>query len=46
LARRYARRSCFSDKLGDADTADLYTGVSRDADKYRWFLEAYLHSKR
>jgi starvation-inducible DNA-binding protein len=35
-----------SDQLGDADTADLFTGVSRDADKYLWFLEAHLQGKR
>ncbi len=28
--------------MGDADTADLFTGVSREADKYLWFLEAHL----
>ena len=28
--------------LGDADTADLYTGISRDIDKRLWFLEAHL----
>jgi starvation-inducible DNA-binding protein len=28
--------------LGDADTADLYTEVSRDIDKRLWFLEAHL----
>jgi len=33
-------------RLGDADSADLFTGVSRDADKYLWFLEAHLHAKR
>ena len=31
-----------SNKLGDADTADLYTGISREADKFLWFLEAHL----
>ena len=29
-----------------ADTADLYTEVSRDVDKYLWFLEAHLQAKR
>ena len=33
-------------RLGDADTADLFTGISRDNDKYLWFLEAHLHAKR
>ena len=31
-----------SDKLGDADTADLFTQISRAVDKYMWFLEAHL----
>jgi starvation-inducible DNA-binding protein len=35
-----------ADKLGDADTADLFTGVSRENDKNLWFLEAHLHAKR
>jgi starvation-inducible DNA-binding protein len=35
-----------ADKLGDADTSDLFTGVSRENDKYLWFLEAHLHAKR
>lgn len=29
-------------KLGDADTADLLTGLSREIDKGLWFLEAHL----
>lgn len=29
-------------KEGDADTADLFTGVSRGLDKALWFLEAHL----
>lgn len=33
-----------SDKLGDANTADLFTGVSRDLDKSLWFLEAHLQA--
>jgi starvation-inducible DNA-binding protein len=32
-------------KLGDADTADLFTGISRELDKYLWFLEAHLQDK-
>ncbi len=31
-----------TDELGDADTADLYTEVSRDIDKRLWFLDAHL----
>jgi starvation-inducible DNA-binding protein len=31
-----------SAKLGDADTSDLFTGVSRETDKNLWFLEAHL----
>ncbi len=32
-------------KLGDADSADLFTGISRDIDKYLWFVEAHLQDK-
>jgi starvation-inducible DNA-binding protein len=35
-----------SARFGDADTADLFTGVSRQIDKDLWFLEAHLHPKR
>jgi len=31
--------------LGDADTADLYTELSREADKYLWFVEAHLQGR-
>jgi len=31
-----------TDGLGDADTADLFTEISRCADKYLYFLEAHL----
>jgi starvation-inducible DNA-binding protein len=30
-----------SGKLGDADTSDLFTAISRDLDKSLWFLEAH-----
>ena len=29
-------------ELRDADTANLFTEVSRDVDKYLWFVEAHL----
>ena len=31
-------------KLDDAATADLLTAISRDVDKYLWFLEAHLQA--
>jgi starvation-inducible DNA-binding protein len=31
---------------GDAGTADLLTGISRDADKHLWLLEAHLQAER
>jgi starvation-inducible DNA-binding protein len=31
-----------SDELGDKDTADIFTEISRGADKYLWFVEAHL----
>jgi starvation-inducible DNA-binding protein len=30
--------------LGDQDTADLFTEVSRAIDKHLWFVEAHLQS--
>src|SRR5579885_2501530 len=29
--------------FGDADTADLFTEISRETDKQLWFVEAHLH---
>lgn len=34
-----------ADAAGDADTADLFTGISREADKNLWFLEAHLQGE-
>lgn len=31
-----------ADKAGDADTADLFTQISRSLDKSLWFVEAHL----
>ena len=52
LADRYAAFGAFvraaidsADEAGDADTADLFTGVSRGIDKSLWFLEAHLQGK-
>ncbi|MDH5272636.1 MAG: DNA starvation/stationary phase protection protein Dps [Gammaproteobacteria bacterium] len=33
-------------KAGDADTSDLFTGISRDADKSLWLIEAHLQADR
>lgn len=52
LAERYAAYGAHvrkgidqTDDLGDADTADLYTEISRAIDKRLWFLEAHLTSR-
>jgi starvation-inducible DNA-binding protein len=49
LSERYAAlarttRSAIdkSDELGDMDSADIFTEVSRGLDKALWFLEAHL----
>lgn len=34
------------DEFGDADTADIYTEISRGVDKWLWMLEAHLVSKK
>ncbi len=33
-----------TDKLGDADTADIFTEISRGIDKSLWFVEAHIQS--
>jgi starvation-inducible DNA-binding protein len=33
-------------KAGDADTSDLFTGISRGIDKSLWFLEAHRQAER
>jgi starvation-inducible DNA-binding protein len=31
-----------ADASGDKDTADLFTGISREIDKHLWFVEAHI----
>ena len=35
-----------ANELGDADTADLFTEVSRGIDKWLWFVEAHIQAER
>ena len=35
-----------ADDLGDADTADLFTGVSRTLDKKLWMVEVHLQGEK
>jgi starvation-inducible DNA-binding protein len=51
LAKRYAQAANSvreaidgTADLGDADTADLFTQISRDLDKSVWFLEAHFRA--
>jgi len=35
-----------ADALGDADTADMFTEISRGIDKWLWFVEAHLQASK
>jgi len=35
-----------ANELGDMDTADLFTEISRGIDKWLWFVEAHLQAER
>ena len=35
-----------ADELGDKDTADIFTEVSRGIDKWLWFVESHLQAER
>ena len=42
-----ARKSIdHADELGDLDTADLFTEISRGIDKWLWFVEAHLQAEQ
>jgi len=43
LAREAIARSA---ALGDADTTDIFTEISRGTDKWLWFVEAHLQAER
>jgi starvation-inducible DNA-binding protein len=45
LATRMRKAIESADGKGDADTADLFTEVSRGLDKALWFLEAHLQEE-
>jgi len=44
-ASRRGKRSAKPTILGDLDTADLFTEISRGIDKWLWFVEAHLQAE-
>jgi len=46
FARSVRKAIADSGKTGDADTSDLFTAISRSADKNLWLLEAHLQADR
>jgi starvation-inducible DNA-binding protein len=45
MGAKTARRAIEqNNELGDLDTADLFTEVSRGIDKWLWFVEAHLQA--
>ena len=43
LAKTTRAAIASADSMGDADTTDLFTQVSRELDKSLWMLESHLH---
>jgi starvation-inducible DNA-binding protein len=44
---RSARKAIdVANELGDLDTADIFTEISRGIDKWLWFVEAHLQAER
>jgi starvation-inducible DNA-binding protein len=44
FGRKVRQAIAAANKFDDADSADLFTEISRDVDKYLWFLEAHLNT--
>ncbi|MCY7347492.1 MAG: DNA starvation/stationary phase protection protein Dps [Pyrinomonadaceae bacterium] len=44
FGKRVRQNISDTDELGDKDTADLFTEVSREIDKLLWFVEAHLQA--
>ena len=43
----YVRKAiALADELSDHDTADIMTQISREVDKYLWFVEAHIQAPR
>jgi starvation-inducible DNA-binding protein len=43
----YVRNAiALTDELNDQDTADIFTQISREVDKYLWFVEAHVQAPR
>ena len=45
FGRQIRREIDQASKSGDQTTADLFTEISRDSDKYLWFVEAHLQAE-
>ena len=45
FGERARRAIAETDELGDADTADIFTEVSRGTDKWLWFVEAHIQGE-
>jgi starvation-inducible DNA-binding protein len=46
LGKNIRESLALADEIGDADTADLFTQISRELDKKLWFVEAHLQADK
>jgi starvation-inducible DNA-binding protein len=46
FGKKLCKSAHAAEKVGDSGTEDLLVGISQEADKYLWFLEAHLQAKR